>query len=618
MALAKGAGRELLNRLGDRLLQKAKALILLGAVVALGSCQTAEKHKPLARLPAGAMAPAPLPLNPPPAALVRLKTPPPVAPKIAEIGALIDKAEAAYTEGLNDYQSGNLEQAKQEFDCSLAVLLESNLSVRGNDRLSKEFDMLADNINRVERASLDQGNSLSQHQYVPAPIESFSGLTFPVNPAVARRVEQEMHSVHSDIPLISNQYVSGVIAYMQQHARGYIDNILKRLGRYKPMMSSALRKEGAPQDLIYLGASESAFNPHAVSSKGAAGIWQFMRGTGALYGLKENRWVDDREDPFKSTEAAAKHLVDLYHTFGDWYLAMAAYDSGPVTVQRAIQRTGYADFWALRRLHALPPETENYVPIFLATALIAKDPQAYGFSVQTDAPLKVDRVPVRVPTDLRLIGGLIDYPADELAQLNPGLREWATPPGDSGFILNLPAGTGQLFEKRIASVPPADRLAWRVNQIQTGDTMASVARRYHVTALALAKANGLSTAALLDGTSQLLIPLRREQPRRVAMTSGRWVRRRYYYRIQRGDNLDLIADHFDVNTYQIRRWNGLRGSRLIAGKRLLIYRLLPLRRKARRRFVRRRRVVHHRRVVNAATAKNLKPSAVDSTSSPAR
>ncbi|HLI30030.1 MAG TPA: LysM peptidoglycan-binding domain-containing protein [Terriglobia bacterium] len=507
---------------------------------------------------------------------------------MAQIGALIDKAEATYTEGLNDYQSGNLEQAKQEFDRSLSVLLESSFNVRDNARLSQEFDMLADNINRVERASLDEGNSLSEHQYVPAPIESFAGLTFPVNPAVARRVEQEMHSVHSDIPLISNQYVSGVIAYMQQHARGYIDSILRRLGRYQPMMSAALRKEGAPQDLIYLGASESAFNPHAVSRKGAAGIWQFMRGTGALYGLKENRWVDDREDPFKSTQAAAKHLMDLYHMFGDWYLAMAAYDSGPLTVQRAIQNTGYADFWTLRKLHALPPETENYVPIFLATALIAKDPQAYGFGVQTDSPLQVDRVPVSVPTDLRLIAGLIDHPADQLAKLNPGLREWATPPGDPGFVLNLPVGTGQLFEKRIASVPPADRLAWRACQVQPGDTVAGVARRYHMTTLALAEANGLAPSAPLDGVSHLLIPLRREQPRRVVMASGHWVRRRTYYRIRRGDNLDLIADRFDVTTYQIRRWNGMRGSRLIAGKRLLIYRLFPLRRKAQRRSMYRR------------------------------
>ncbi|MGH9355067.1 MAG: transglycosylase SLT domain-containing protein, partial [Terriglobia bacterium] len=505
----------------------------------------------------------------------------------------------------------------QEFDRSISVLLESKLNIRDNDRLSQEFDMLADKINRVERTSLGQGNSLSQHQYVPAPIESFAGLTFPVNPVVARQVEQEMHSVHSDIPLISNEYVSGVIAYMQQHAHGYIDNILKRLGKYKPMMSAALRKEGAPQDLIYLGASESAFNPHAVSSKGATGIWQFMRGTGALYGLKENRWVDDREDPFRSTQAAAKHLMDLYRTFGDWYLAMAAYDSGPVTVQRAIQRTGYADFWMLRKLHALPPETENYVPIFLATALIAKDPHAYGFGVQPDSPLEVERVPVSVPTDLRLVAGLIDYPADALAQLNPDLKGWATPPGDPGFVLTLPAGTKKAFEEGIAAVPAADRLAWRAYQAHAGDTLAGVARQYHLSVAGLADANHLRPEASLAEGVHLLIPISRRRAAREFAASGRRVRRPYYYRIQRGDNLDLIADRFDVTTYQIRRWNGLRGSRLIAGRRLLVYRLVRIAREpSRRRRSRRTHIARHRTKAPAsATAKNLGPSGTASSAS---
>src|SRR5438552_8584067 len=196
------------------------------------------------------------------------------------------------------------------------------------------------------------------------------------------------------------------------------------------MTSEELRKEGLPQDLIYLAAGESAFNPFALSHAGAKGIWQFMLGTGSLYGLKRNRWVDEREDPAKSTHAAARHLQELYQTFGDWYLAMAAYDSGPVTVQRAIERTGYADFWTLRKLHALPLETENYVPIFIATALIAKDPKTFGFDVAPDPPLKVDKLTVTGPTDLRLIAELIDHPVDDLVNLNPSLLRWTTPAND--------------------------------------------------------------------------------------------------------------------------------------------------------------------------------------------
>ena len=319
-------------------------------------------------------------------------------------------------------------------------LLESNLDVQGDDRLSAEFDKLVEDVYAAEAAALERGDTLSPHNYVPSPLESFSGLTFPVDPRIKRQAQQEIKAVRSDLPLVSNDYVDGVLTYFQNRGRGYITTALKRLGIYQPIISEALRKEGIPQDLIYLAAGESAFNPYALSRAGAKGIWQFMLGTGMLYGLKKDRWVDEREDPVRSTQAAARHLKDLYQMFGDWFLAMAAYDSGPLTVQRAIERTGYADYWTLRRLHALPTETENYVPIFLAIALIAKDPKAFGFDVQPDPPLSVDQVVVSTPTDLRLVAQLIDRPVEELTRLNPSLLRWTTPPNNPQFTLNLSPG----------------------------------------------------------------------------------------------------------------------------------------------------------------------------------
>ncbi len=239
---------------------------------------------------------------------------------------------------------------------------------------------------RSEAASLEHGDALSLHNYEPTPLDSFSGLTFPVDPRTKQRVQEELKSVHSDLPLVSNDSVDGVIAYLQNHGRGYMENVLRRAGTYGEIIGEALRKQGLPQDLIYLAAGESAFNPFAVSNKQCVGIWQFSLGTGSLYGLKKDRWVDERKDPVKSTAAAARHLKDLYQTFGDWFLVMAAYDSGPLNVQRAIERTGYADYWELRRLHALPAETENYVPIFLATALIAQRPQGLRIRHPTRPP----------------------------------------------------------------------------------------------------------------------------------------------------------------------------------------------------------------------------------------
>ncbi|MDE3198636.1 MAG: transglycosylase SLT domain-containing protein, partial [Acidobacteriota bacterium] len=432
-------------------------------------------------------------------------------------------------------------------------------------------------INQVEVEALHQGNSLSAHQFAQTPIESFSGLTFPVNPAVEARVQQEVRSVHLDIPLISNATVSGIIAYFQAHARGYITHVLEGLDEYGPMISAALKKEGLPHDLLYLPGPESAFNPHATSRKGAKGIWQLMRGTAALHGLKDNMWIDEREDPYRSTQAAAAQLKSLYQQFGDWYLALAAYDTGPGNVQRAIQQTGYADYWKLRSLHALLPETENYVPLFLATALIAKDPGAYGFAPPSAAPLKVDRVQAGGQVDLRLVAGIVGTPVDALVRLNPALKGYETPPADPSFMLNLPAGTKDVYEREIALVPSRDRLWWRAVRMDGGETIASIARKFRISPDAIAAANRITVSDPLPGGDPLLIPLAPTRTEANARFGVRYVRRRYYYRVRRGDNLELIADRFDVSTYQLRRWNHLRSSRLVSGRRLLVYRRVAVR-----------------------------------------
>ena len=442
---------------------------------------------------------------------------------------------------------------------------------RADERLSSEFDKIVENVYSVEAASLGRGDALSLHNYEPTPLESFSGLTFPVDPRTKQRVQEELQSVHSDLPLVSNDAVDGVIAYLQNHSRGFIENVLRRKGTYGDIISDALRKQGVPQDLIYLAAGESAFNPYAVSNKACVGIWQFSQGTGGLYGLRKNRWVDERLDPAKSSAAAAHHLKDLYMTFGDWFLVMAAYDSGPLTVQRAIERTGYADYWELRRVHALPAETENYVPIFLATALIAKDPKAYGFDTPPDPPLSVDQVEVSTPTDLRLIAQLIDRPVDDLAKLNPSLLSWTTPANDVSFTLYLPPGSKDLYEKNIALVPPSKRLWWRAHKVVQGETLAGIARDFHVTTAALTQANLLTAKDVPEPGVLLAIPMPEGNEASLSRFHPPARLRLALYRVRPGDTLDLIADRFSVTPYQIRRWNGLKSAHLTTGRTLHIY-----------------------------------------------
>ena len=545
---------------------KLKVIILAAVALTLSACQTAQRAKPGPQVPSAAWAPEPLPLPKSRSLLDALTTGPTDA-----VGDLIDRVEAKYAAGLRAYSAGDREGAKVDFDQALAILLRSNMDIQDHERLDDEFNTLVDNINSIELSAIQSGDFLSEHQYVPAPIESFAGLTFPVDPNVSRRVREEIRSIRSDLPLVSNAYVDGVIAFLQKHGRTYMNTVLRREGEYKPLIDATLRKEGVPEDLIYLAAGESAFNPFAISNKGAKGIWQFMSGTAALYGLRRNQWVDEREDPVKSTMAAARLLKELHEEFGDWFLAMAAYDSNPMTVQRAIARTGYADYWELRKLHALPTETQNYVPIFLATALIAKDPQIYGFNVPANPPLDSDKVITPYPTDLRLVAGLIGHPVQQIVRLNPSLQRWSTPANDPQFVLNLPAGTKSLYETAIAAVPPGKRMWWRAQAVEAGDTLAGVARRYHVSPYTLAKVNSLSPEDDLTAGARLVVPLPSGNLYSLQRVHPRWTKHVYHYYVHRGESIELVADHFDVTPYQVRRWNHLRGSRIPSSRTLVIY-----------------------------------------------
>ena len=545
---------------------RLKAFCFLMAVLALASCGTTARRRVSLQPTPPAYTPPELPL-PSLAGVIRPPAPPPPDP----IDRLIAEADRLYATGVKDYSAGNPDKARQDFDEALALLLQSEIDLASNDRLRSEFEKLAENIHSLEVAAVERGDVLSEQRYEPAPIEAFSGLTFPVDPKVRERVQQEIGSVTSDLPLVSNDIVDGVITYLQGRGAGYTKLALTRLGRYRPLFVEELRAQGLPQDLVYLAAAESAFNPLALSRAGAKGIWQLMLSRAIEYGLKRDRWVDEREDPVKSTQVAVRHLKDLYEMFGDWYLAMAAYNCGPVAVQRAIEKTGYADFWTLLKLHALPVDTENYVPVIIATALIAKDPKAYGFEIQPDPPLQTDEVVVGAPIDLRLVAQIIDHPVEELIQLNPGLLRWTTPANNPEYVLRLPAGTQEAYEQAVALIPPDKRIWWRAHKVGEGETLSSVARRFRVTPVALAGANNLEPGAPLEEGARLVLPLAPGNESSLARVRERGPRRPIRYRVKAGDTLERIADRFNVTPYQIRRWNKLQDPKIVAGRSLRIY-----------------------------------------------
>jgi membrane-bound lytic murein transglycosylase D len=472
------------------------------------------------------------------------------------VGELVAKVEREYQKGLANYQAGRTDEAKENFDTAFNALLESDLDVRSDERLQKEFERISDGVNQLNLVNLASDPEAQKSE--PAPIDETNGITPAADPNVRAKAQAEIKSTHSDLPLMMTDQVAGYISYFSNHGRGTFERAFARSGRYHDMMVRILKQEGVPQDLIYLAQAESGFQPTAVSRAGARGIWQFMGSRAKGYGLQRSMWVDDRQDPEKSTRAAARHLKDLYAQFGDWYLAMAAYNSGPGTVQAAVKRTGYADFWELYRRNVLPKETRNYVPIILAVTIMTKNLSHYGFDdVSMDEPTAFDKVAINYPVDLRLVADCVDATPSELQQLNPSLLRLSTPK-DGSYELHLPYGTKERYQTAMAEIPAEMRLWWRYPTVHSGETLASLGRTYRVTPKAIAEANHLD-GTVLEADEKLIIPI---SVGKHPVDTTTYARRITRYKVRKGDTVETVAENFGVSPLMVRRWNGLRGSSL--------------------------------------------------------
>jgi len=487
-------------------------------------------------------------------------SPPPLSAEQRRVRVLIQQVDDAYKSGEADYRKGKLPEAKIAFDRAVDLMLASGIDIKSDEQLQGEFDRIVDAVNALEMEALKQGNGFVSKEE-PSPAEVASDVTFEVDPNLVAKARTDLATTKSDLPLVVNDYVAAYINFFANSQRGHntLLHSFQRAGRYKAMIQRVMAEEGVPQDLIYLAVAESGFQPRAMNARSrAGGMWQFM--PNGDYGLARNNYVDERFDPEKSTRAYARYMKFLYNQLGDWYLAMAGYDWGAGNVQHAVQKTGYADFWELYRRNNLPAETKNYVPEILAAIIIANHPSQYGFDeVTLDPPVLTDTVTINYSVDLRLVSDIVNAPTDELMALNPSVLRLDTPP-DTSFDLHLPAGTATLFTERIAAIPEAKRNAWRYHRVAADDTLASVAREYHLTTGELADVNQLGTSDSIQGVEALVVPL---AP--VAAPSSRMV----LYTARRGDTLITIADRFGVSLNQLRRWNKISaGIKVDPGRRL--------------------------------------------------
>ncbi len=395
-----------------------------------------------------------------------------------------------------------------------------------------------------------------------------------------------------DIPITINSQVTKWIKYFQTKAPKRFKTWLERSGRYTPLMRSILKQYGLPEDLVYLAMIESGFSNRAYSRAHAVGPWQFIRGTGRRYGLKIDYWVDERRDPVKATHAASQYLRDLYAEFDSWYLAAAAYNAGEGKIRRAIKRYKTEDFWSMstRRRRLLKSETKNYVPKMIAAAIIAKQPEKYGFhGVKYQKPLKAAQVVVHPGTSISISAKLAGISSSQLRELNPELRRWCTPPSRGMYKLNIPGHKVDSFQTRYAGLAPQERRAREEAvkfHVQRGDTLGGIARSFGVRVADIRAMNPRIDPRRLRIGQVVYVPPSKysgRYPKRVngasrSKKSSRSIfaapsstKRRVSYTVKKGDSLWTIAQVHKVDYRDIKRWNKKNSSQLKPGQKLVLY-----------------------------------------------
>lgn len=499
----------------------------------------------------------------------------------------LERARQHYLSAMTAQEAGDSMRAIMQFEQSLQILNE--LSYYPEVETNHDFTDLSKAVVEEYERFIRLHGGVDSTSSVFALREKLNQLSEQVDTSAVLGPKRVITG--TTIPLVVNELVERHIQFFTQRerGRGHMERWLQRSGKYFPEIHAIMREEGVPVEIAYLAMIESGLNNSARSWASAVGMWQFIRGTGKLYGLEGDFWQDDRRDFHKATRAAARHLRDLYEEFEDWYLVMAGYNAGPGNVYRAMRRSGSRDFWEMRKY--LPRETRNYVPAYIAVAVIGMNPTEYGFGhVVPDPPLEFDEVMVDECVDLQVLAECVGTDVETLRDLNPALLHRCTPPGER-FVLKVPKGTDkELFAQKYAQIPQEKKGYLVTHTVRKGDTLRKVAHRYGVSQQALADANNLSRKAALRRGSRLLIPVAKSGGRTARAPLAKSVaheetlsatgtsqnrterpqpplgepdKTRIAYKVKSGDTIGHIAEWFNVRAADIRNWNNLPYGRVI-------------------------------------------------------
>ncbi|MDH3360339.1 MAG: LysM peptidoglycan-binding domain-containing protein [Desulfobulbaceae bacterium] len=448
----------------------------------------------------------------------------------------------------------------------------------GQQNQAQNISQTTDQDNAESNTShLEEENSVVEpEQTVSEEVKELASLDNWEEGAAAEEKE-----VTYDFPVTINRQVEFYLNFFQTKQRTTFSRWLARSGRYLPLFQQKLKEAGLPQDLAYLAMIESGFNLTAYSSAGAAGPWQFMRSTGSHYGLKINRYTDERRDPIKSTDAAIKYLSKLYNDFGSWQLAVAAYNAGEGRVRRAIRhKKGTNDFWKLAQGRTLSIETKRYVPKLIAAIMIAKNPSAYGFTDITLEPaLAYEEVTTPPWTSLAAVAVAGNIDSEELHNLNRQLRRAITPPGPNKYTLKVPLGKGDIVTNNLSRVHASITTKFRTHIVKRTDSLSKIGHIYNLNKTTLLKANNLRGPSLKVG-QRLQIPFQTTQytllsEKEMAGYKGAAAinpDNLLLHRIRPGETLSHLSKLYNVPVHLIASWNGLKSVNSIrAGQQLALY-----------------------------------------------
>lgn len=481
-------------------------------------------------------------------------------------------ADEYHSMGVLANREGSWEEAQYYFEKCLGIL--AGLDIETDSTLTPEalkYTSLLEDVVADYRITLRSLGRLEENAQPSVLLERFTDLEPRLSNDSIRVFRKEGGPASYDLPVVMNDRVKRSIVYFQTVAREAFVKFLTRSRRYEPLYREVLAQYNMPQDLLYLSMIESGFNPHAYSWARAMGLWQFIASTGKMYGLKRNWWLDERKDPVKATHAAARFLGDLYRQFGDWELAMAAYNGGPGRVSRTIAKQKTDDFWKLK----LRQQTMDYVPLIFAACIISKDPEKYGFTdIVYEEPIRWEEVSVNKSMSLASIAKAIGCSEEELRTLNPELLRHTTPPNFRDYKLKIPVGYGSVFAAAYDDIGPSMASNMVTHKVKRGESIGSISSRYGVSKYAILEANSMTTKSKLIAGKELLVPIPADREYVESEPAKKTTTRsasNSIYRVRSGDTMWDIAKAFGTTVDAIRQINTLpRGSRLYVGQKLRI------------------------------------------------